>query len=98
VAGLGNYYGLQKETQVRVLPDGLNAVNACFEESNTEAYMRAPAVADDCVFMLSVADESKNFKTFTRPWGQTDYQECVLRACMDQLASVFTDIFQPLPD
>ena len=40
--------------------------------------MRALAVLDDCVIMLSIADVIKTFKTgqtFTRPQGQTDYQD-----------------------
>ena len=43
------------------LPDELNAIYARFEASNTEACMSAPAVPDDCVIMLSVADVSKTF-------------------------------------
>ena len=35
---------------------------ARFEASNTEACMRAPAVLDDYVITLSVADVSKTFK------------------------------------
>jgi hypothetical protein len=41
------------------LPDELNAFYARFEESNTEACMRAPAVPNDCVITLFVADVSK---------------------------------------
>ena len=37
------------------LPDELNAFNARFEASNTEACMRASAVPDDCVITLTVA-------------------------------------------
>jgi hypothetical protein len=42
--------------------------------------MRAPVVLEDCVITLSSADVSKTFKqvniqTFTRPQGQTDYQD-----------------------
>jgi hypothetical protein len=44
------------------LPDELNAFYALFESSNTEACMRAPAVPDDCVITLSVADVRKTFK------------------------------------
>jgi hypothetical protein len=44
------------------LPDGLNAFYAFFEASKTEACMRAPAVSDDCVITLFVADVSKTFK------------------------------------
>jgi hypothetical protein len=44
------------------LPDELNNFYARFEESNTEACMRASAVPDDCVISLSVANVSKTFK------------------------------------
>ena len=44
------------------LPDELNAFYAHFEASNTESCMRAPAVPDDCVITLSIADVSKTFK------------------------------------
>jgi hypothetical protein len=39
--------------------------------------MRALALPDDFVITLSVADVSKtyNMSTFTRPLGQTDYQD-----------------------
>ena len=43
------------------LPDELNAVYAHLEASNTEACTRAPAVLEDCVIMLSVADVNKTF-------------------------------------
>ena len=76
-------------------PNGLNTIYAHFEASNTEACMRAPAVSDDCVITLSVANVSKTFKQVNihnaaRPDGLA---RCVLRVCTDQLASVFTDIF-----
>ena len=35
---------------------------ALFEASNTEPCMRAPAVPDKCVIMLSITDVSKTFK------------------------------------
>jgi hypothetical protein len=38
------------------LPDELNYFYARFEASNTESCMRAPAVPDDCVITLSIAD------------------------------------------
>ena len=41
------------------LQDEQNYFYACFEASNTEACMRAPAVLDDRVIMLAVADVSK---------------------------------------
>ena len=44
------------------LPDELNAFYARLEASNTEACMRAPALPDACVIMLSVADVRKTFK------------------------------------
>ena len=43
-------------------PDELNAFYARSEASNTEACMRAPAILDDCVITLSVADVSKTFR------------------------------------
>ena len=44
------------------LPGELNYIYAHFEASNTETCMRAPAVLDDCVITLSIADVSKTFK------------------------------------
>ena len=44
------------------LPDKLNDFYAHFKASNTEACMRAPAVPDDCVITLTVANVSKTFK------------------------------------
>ena len=41
------------------LPDELNHFYACFEASNTTAYMRASVFPDDCVIKLSVANVSK---------------------------------------
>jgi hypothetical protein len=57
--------------------------------------MRAPAVPDDCVIMLSVADVSKIFKQVNihkAAWPD-ELPGRVPRACADQLASVLTDIF-----
>ena len=54
--------------------DELNYVYARFEANNTETCMRAPAVPEDCVITLSAADVL-NRSTFTRPQGQTDYQD-----------------------
>jgi hypothetical protein len=47
-----------------------------FEASSTEACMREPAVPDDFVITLSIANVSKTFNrsTFTMPQGQSDYQ------------------------
>ena len=44
------------------LPDGLNYFYARFKSKNTKTCMRAPAVLDDCVITLSVANLSKTFK------------------------------------
>ena len=44
------------------LPDELNAFYACFEASKTEACMRAQAVPDYCLIMLSIANVSKTIK------------------------------------
>ena len=44
------------------LPDELNVFYAHFEASNTDPCIRAPAIPDDCVITLSVADVSKTFK------------------------------------
>ena len=44
------------------LPDELNAFYALFEASNTEPCIRAPAVLDDCMITLSIADVSKTYK------------------------------------
>ena len=57
--------------------------------------MRAPADPEDCVIMLSAADVSKTFKQVNIHKGAVPdgLPGHVLRACTDQLASVFTDIF-----
>jgi hypothetical protein len=77
------------------LPDKLNAFFARFEASNTEQFMITPAVPDDCVITLSVANVSMTFKQVNihKTAGPDGLPECILRACTDQLASVFTDIF-----
>ena len=77
------------------LPDELNAFYARFEASNTKPCMKAPAVLDNCMILLSVADVSKTFKQVNihKPAGPDGLPGRVLRACANQLASVFTDIF-----
>ena len=57
--------------------------------------MRASAVLEDCVVTLSAADVSKTFKQvyIHKAAGPDGLPGHVLRACADQLASVFTDIF-----
>ena len=53
------------------------------------------SVPDDCVIMFSVADVSKTLKqaNIHKAAGTDGLPGHVLRACADQLASVFTDIF-----
>ena len=77
------------------LPDERNAFYARFEASNTEACKRAPAVMDDCVITLSVANVNKTFKQVNihKAAGPDGLPGRVLKACVDQLSSVFTDIF-----
>ena len=77
------------------LPDELNRFYARFETSNTEACMRASAVPDNCVIMPSIANVSKTFKKVNihKAVGLDGLPGRVLRACADQLAGVFTDIF-----
>jgi hypothetical protein len=69
--------------------------NACFEASNTEAHMRAPAVQDNGVITLSVANVSKTLKQINihKAAGPDGLSARVLKACNDPLASIFTDIF-----
>ena len=78
-----------------VLPDELNYFYAFFEANNSETCMRAPAVQEDCVITLSAADVTKSFKQVSihKVTGPDRLPECVLQACADQLASIFTDIF-----
>ena len=57
--------------------------------------MRASAVPDDWVITLSVANVSKTYKqgNIHKAAGPDGLPERMLRACADQLAGVFTDIF-----
>ena len=57
--------------------------------------MRAPAVPDDCVITLSVEDVSKTIKhvNIHKAAGADGLPGHVLKACADQLTSVFTNIF-----
>jgi hypothetical protein len=58
--------------------------------------MRAPAVQDDCVISLFVADVNKTFKQINtcKAAGTDGILGRVLRAYADQLVSVFTNIFK----
>jgi hypothetical protein len=77
------------------LSEDLNYSYARFKAKNTEACMRASAVPDDCVITLSAAYVSKTFKqvNINKAPGPDGLPGHVLRACADQLASVYTDIF-----
>ena len=72
------------------LPDELNYFNARFQASNSETCMRASAVPDDCVILLSVADVSKTFKQVN---SHKAAGPDILPGHILCLASVFTDIF-----
>ena len=92
-----DYYGkhsheLPSDTS---LPDELNNFYARFEVSNTETCTRASAVPDNCVITLSAADVSKTFKQVNihKAAGPDRLPGHVPRAGADQLASVFTDLF-----
>jgi hypothetical protein len=54
--------------------------------------MRAPAVPDDCVITLSVADVSKTFKQVNIHKAADGLPGRVLRACADQLANLQVSI------
>jgi hypothetical protein len=66
------------------LPDELNNFYVRFEASNT-----------DCVVTLSATNVSKTFKEVNihKAAGSDGLPGRVLQACANQLASVFTDIF-----
>ncbi|CDQ83165.1 unnamed protein product [Oncorhynchus mykiss] len=57
--------------------------------------MHESTCCSGCVITLSVADLSKTFKQVNihKPAGPDGLPGCVFKACTDQLASVFTDIF-----
>ena len=77
------------------LLDELNYFYARFKANNTGTCMRAPAVLEDRVITLSAADVSKTFRQVNihKAAVPDGLPGRVLRACADQLASVFTDIF-----
>ena len=66
------------------LPDKLNYFYVCFKASNTEACMKAPAVPDDCVIKLSVADLVKPLKQVNihKAAGPDGLPGCVLLAIL----------------
>jgi hypothetical protein len=76
-------------------PEDLNAFYAHYEASNSEPCMKEPAVTVDCVIMRSIADMSRTFKRVNihKAAGPDRLPRRVHKACTDQMASVFTDIF-----
>jgi hypothetical protein len=64
------------------LTDELNSFYARFEASNTEACKRAPAVLDEYVITLSLADVNKTFKQVNihKAAGPDGLPGCVHRA------------------
>jgi hypothetical protein len=75
------------------LSDEQNYFDARFKASNTESCVRAPAVPDDCDHALRSRCETFREVNIHKAAGSDGLPGCVLRACTDQLASVFTDIF-----
>ena len=75
-----------------LLPDKLNTFFDRFED-NTVPLMRP--TTKDCGLSFSVADVSQTFKRVNprKAPGPGGIPSRVLRACADQLAGVFTDIF-----
>ena len=75
-----------------LLPDKLNNFFARFED-NTVPLTRPATKA--CGHSFSMANVSKTFKHVNprKSAGPDGIPSCVLRACADQLAGVFTDIF-----
>ena len=63
--------------------------------TSRQVTLKHAAVPDDCVITLSVADVSKTVKQVNihKAAGPDGLPGRVLRACADQLAGVFTDIF-----
>ena len=76
-------------------PDELNTFYARFEESNTFPAGRLPEDQDGDSLVLSVAEVSRSFKKVNprKAPGPDGIPGRVLRACADQLAEVFADIF-----
>ena len=83
------------DTEV-LIPDKLNTF-ASFEDNTVPPTRPAPK---DCGLSFSMADASKTFKRVNprKAAGPDGIPSRVLRACADQLAGVFTDIFNlPIP-
>ena len=77
---------------VVLLPDKLNTFFARFEDNTVPPMQPAPK---DCGLSFSEADVSKTFKRVNprKVAGPDSIPSHVLRACADQLAGVFTNMF-----
>jgi len=77
------------------LPDELNTFYAGFEVSNTILTARLAEDQEDCTLSLSTADVRRALKRVNprKSPGPDDIPGRVLRGCADQLAEVFTYIF-----
>jgi hypothetical protein len=75
-----------------LLPYRLNTFFARFEDNTLPPTQ--PAIKD-CGLSFSMANVSKTFKRVNprKATGPDDIPSCVLRACIEQLAGVFTDMF-----
>ncbi|XP_072358730.1 uncharacterized protein [Scyliorhinus torazame] len=77
------------------LPDELNAFYARFEQVTNNPLSSAPAVHNSPIPTITVSDVRMAFLKVNprKVTGPDGIPGCALRACADQLAEVFTDIF-----
>ncbi|KAK3550602.1 hypothetical protein QTP70_000679 [Hemibagrus guttatus] len=78
------------------LPDALNDFYARFESQNNVAARKTIPTPNDQVLCLSTADMKRTQSCRVNPWksaGPDTIPVRVLRECAEQLAYVFTDIF-----
>jgi hypothetical protein len=101
------WQGLQKITDYKkktspvvdvdvLLPDKCNNFFACFEDNTVPPTWLG---TKDCGLAFSMDDVSKTFKRVNphKAVGPDGIPSRIFRACADQLAAVFTDIFNPYP-
>jgi hypothetical protein len=90
--GLQTVMDYKRKTSHVLLPDRVNTILTRFED-NTQL-LTQPAIKD-CGLSFSVANLSKTFQCVnpTKAAGPNGIASRVLRACADQLAGVFADIF-----
>jgi hypothetical protein len=75
------------------LPDELNNFYARFEACNTDACMGTSAVLNDCDYALRSRCKTLKQVNIHKAAEPDRLPGRILRACVDQLASVSTDIF-----